>query len=161
MDRIDLLESKVRDMIVHVQRLNTENTSLRTELVVAREQLSALSDERQVLDQERGVVRDRIEQLLGDIEGITGNGDQPSSSAAAETPPDLVFQAATTDSEAASAPTPRPAHPVSAETSPFRAMDGGRAAHTGEATGQNVQHDRDKRENGDSQPINPVLPGMN
>jgi len=86
MDRIDLLENKVKQMIGLVQALRDENGDLQRRLADAETRARAASAERAELDRERDQVRDRIEQLLGDLEGISapapdapaeagGNGD--------------------------------------------------------------------------------------
>ncbi|MBI5137285.1 MAG: cell division protein ZapB [Nitrospirae bacterium] len=134
MDRIDLLESKVRDMLGAVQRLHAENASLRTQLAEAEQRLSALAQERSVLDQERDVVRDRIEQLLGDIARV-GAADPGTP---AETRASVVQPAAATHPPVEAAAGRRP----ETVSTPFRALDGGRAGHGGDY------------------PVNPVLPGL-
>jgi uncharacterized coiled-coil DUF342 family protein len=71
MDRIDLLEAKVKEMIGMVHSLRQENSRLRTELDETRAIKSGLDETRQLLDEERDTVRSRIEQLLGELEGLT------------------------------------------------------------------------------------------
>jgi FtsZ-binding cell division protein ZapB len=80
MDRIDLLEAKVKQMIGLVQSLRDENGDLERRLAEAEARVRAASDERADLDRERDQVRNRIEQLLGDLEGVAppaggGNGE--------------------------------------------------------------------------------------
>lgn len=88
MDRIDLLETKVKQMIDLVQSLRDANGDLERRLAAAEARVRAASEERTVLDRERDQVRHRIEQLLGDLEGIGspagetpagdgGNGEGP------------------------------------------------------------------------------------
>jgi FtsZ-binding cell division protein ZapB len=82
MDRIDLLEAKVKQMIGLVQSLRDANGDLERRLADAEARVRAASDERADLDRERDQVRNRIEQLLGDLEGVAppaggGNGDSP------------------------------------------------------------------------------------
>jgi len=79
MDRIDLLESKVKEMIGVVQVLRNENRDLKEQLAQAREEIRSVGDERQVLDQERTVVRGRIEQLLGDLEELKQEAEASDS----------------------------------------------------------------------------------
>lgn len=89
MDRIDVLEAKVKQMIDLVQSLRDENRALQERLAEAETRCSAITDERAVLDRERDQVRNRIEQLLGDLEGVAppagegGNGDGPADAEAA------------------------------------------------------------------------------
>jgi len=75
MDRIDLLEAKVKQMIDLVQTLRDENGDLQRRLAEAEGRLKSASDERVVLDRERDQVRTRIEQLLGDLEGVGVPGE--------------------------------------------------------------------------------------
>jgi len=70
MDRIDLLETKVKQMIDLVQSLRDENSALQQRLSDAEARVRAAGEERSVLDRERDQVRGRIEQLLGDLEGV-------------------------------------------------------------------------------------------
>lgn len=78
MDRIDLLEAKIKEMISMVQSLRGENQTLVTQLAEAREQLSGAGEERELLDKERDVVKDRIEQLLGDLENAQAGAQSPT-----------------------------------------------------------------------------------
>lgn len=89
MDRIDLLETKVKQMIEMVQVLRDENRDLTERLQAAEGRLKEASEERGVLDRERDEVRGRIEQLLGELEGIgkappTGEGDPAGDPAGAD-----------------------------------------------------------------------------
>lgn len=86
MDRIDLLEAKIKEMISMVQSLRGENQTLVAQLAEAREQLSGAGEERELLDKERDVVKDRIEQLLGDLENAQAGAQSPAPSAAADMP---------------------------------------------------------------------------
>lgn len=154
MDRIDLLESKVTEMIGMVQRLHSENESLRAELAQANERATSLSDERQVLDQERTVVRDRIEQLLGDIEGITAQPDMavPSEPAIHAAAP-AEAPAETTQAPQQSESSQPWSNTASDNTLPFRAMAGGRNEPSAEPETTHPQETTQA-------PVNPVLPGM-
>lgn len=76
MDRIDLLEAKIKQMIDLVQALRDENRSLRERLDSAEAHSREISEERKVLDRERDVVRGRIEQLLGDLADLEGAADK-------------------------------------------------------------------------------------
>ncbi len=82
MDRIDLLEAKIKEMISMVQSLRGENQTLVTQLAEAREQLSGAGEERELLDKERDVVKGRIEQLLGDLENAQAGAASPTPPAA-------------------------------------------------------------------------------
>jgi len=81
MDRIDLLESKVKQMIDMVQSLREENRSLTERLAAAETKYRALTEERTALDQERDTVRDRIEQLLGELSEVEQSGDNGEGAA--------------------------------------------------------------------------------
>ncbi|MDH4229406.1 MAG: cell division protein ZapB [Nitrospirota bacterium] len=92
MDRIDLLENRVRDMIALVQNLRDENQHLRAELEAQQSRLSGLTAEQQVIDEERDLLRDRIERMLRDMESLDGAaGSAPGETAAL---PDLATPAA-------------------------------------------------------------------
>jgi len=93
MDRIDLLEAKVKQMIDLVQSLRDENHALERRLAEAEARAQAAGEERTVLDRERDQVRDRIEQLLGELEGVAApdaeagaNGDGPPGDADVDGP---------------------------------------------------------------------------
>jgi chromosome segregation ATPase len=67
MDRIDLLEARIKQMLDLVQSLRDENQSLRARLEAAEARTREITEERKTLDRERDVVRGRIEQLLGEL----------------------------------------------------------------------------------------------
>lgn len=89
MDRIDLLEAKVKEMITMVQTLRSENQTLTEQLAEARERLSGVGEERELLDKERSVVRDRIEQLLGDLEVVQETDVSPTPAARGKAEADM------------------------------------------------------------------------
>jgi len=150
MERIDLLESKVTEMIGMVQRLHTENESLRAQLAQANDRASTVSEEREVLDQERCLVRDRIEALLGDIENITTT----------------AVAVAETDIHLAPAETVDTTHPLDSAQTAAAAWGATTApAHTPETAPTSftsTEHEQPHTsDNADAdQPVNPVLPGM-
>jgi FtsZ-binding cell division protein ZapB len=72
MDRLELLDAKVKQMIDLVQVLRDENQALKEQLADVEARSREAAEERQALDRERDQVRDRIEQLLGDLEGLEG-----------------------------------------------------------------------------------------
>jgi FtsZ-binding cell division protein ZapB len=84
MDRIDLLEAKIKQMIDLVQALRDENRSLRERLDSAEVRAREIGEERKVLDRERDAVRGRIEQLLGELADVEGAADQGAAPAAGE-----------------------------------------------------------------------------
>jgi|GEM_PF-2227639 FtsZ-binding cell division protein ZapB len=70
MDRIDLLEAKVKQMIDLVQSLREENRVLTDRLAAAEARERDMAEQRQAIDRERDTVRDRIEHLLGELAGM-------------------------------------------------------------------------------------------
>jgi FtsZ-binding cell division protein ZapB len=85
MDRIDLLEAKVKQMIDLVQSLRDENRALEARLAEAESRVQAAGEERSVLDRERDEVRTRIEQLLGELDGVASTGGEGDNG---DAPPD-------------------------------------------------------------------------
>ena len=84
MDRIDLLEARIKQMLDLVQSLRDENRSLSARLEAAEARTREITEERKTLDRERDVVRGRIEQLLGElgeIEQAAPKGDAPEARA--------------------------------------------------------------------------------
>ncbi len=68
LERLDALESRIRDLVKLVQDLKRKNASLEDELRLARERLSTRDDENRRWERERLDIRSRIEKVLGEIE---------------------------------------------------------------------------------------------
>jgi hypothetical protein len=68
LDRLDALESRIRDLVKLVQELKKKNASTEEELKVVRQRLAEKDDANLRWEQERVDIKSRIERVLGDIE---------------------------------------------------------------------------------------------
>ena len=68
LDRLDALESHIRDLVKLVQELKRKNAAVEDELKVARQRLAEKDDSNRRWEQERVDIKSRIEKVLGDIE---------------------------------------------------------------------------------------------
>lgn len=68
LDRLDALESRIRDLVKLVQELKKKNASTEEELKVVRQRLAEKDDANRRWEQERVDIKSRIERVLGDIE---------------------------------------------------------------------------------------------
>ena len=68
LDRLDALESHIRDLVKLVQELKRKNAAVEDELKVARQRLAEKDDSNRRWEQERIDIKSRIEKVLGDIE---------------------------------------------------------------------------------------------
>jgi len=68
MDRLDALESRVKDLVRLVQELKKRNTSLEDDLKSLRERLAEQSDSNKRWERERLDIKARVEKVLGEIE---------------------------------------------------------------------------------------------
>jgi FtsZ-binding cell division protein ZapB len=68
LDRLDALETRIRDLVKLVQELKKKNASIEEELKVARQRLLEKDDSNRRWEQERIDIKFRIEKVLGDIE---------------------------------------------------------------------------------------------
>jgi chromosome segregation ATPase len=67
-DRLDALESRIRDLVTLVQELKKKNAVTEEELKVVRQRLAEKDDSYRRWKQERVDIKSRIEKVLGDIE---------------------------------------------------------------------------------------------
>jgi chromosome segregation ATPase len=67
-DRLDALESRIRDLVKLVQELKKKNAATEEELRVVRQRLAEKEDANRRWEQERIDIKSRIERVLGDIE---------------------------------------------------------------------------------------------
>ncbi len=67
-DRLDALESRIRDLVTLVQELKKKNAVTEEELKVVRQRLAEKDDSDRRWKQERVDIKSRIEKVLGDIE---------------------------------------------------------------------------------------------
>jgi chromosome segregation ATPase len=68
LDRLDALESRIRDLVRLVQELKKKNAAAEEELKVVRHRLAEKDDSNRRWEQERVDIKSRIEKVLGDIE---------------------------------------------------------------------------------------------
>ena len=68
LDRLDALESRIRDLVKLVQELKKKNAATEEELKVVRQRLAEKDDANRRWEQERIDIKSRIERVLGDIE---------------------------------------------------------------------------------------------
>ncbi|MDH5526872.1 MAG: cell division protein ZapB [Nitrospirota bacterium] len=79
MERIDRLETKVREMIAMVHSLREENGRLQAQVAEYETRMSGLSAEQGVIDEERSRLRDRIESMLSDLEALEASAAGPEA----------------------------------------------------------------------------------
>lgn len=68
LDRLDALESRIRDLVKLVQELKKKNAASEEELKIARRRLVEKDDANRRWEQERVDIKSRIERVLIDIE---------------------------------------------------------------------------------------------
>ena len=68
LDRLDALESRIRDLVKLVQELKKKNAAAEDELKVVRQRLAEKDDSNRRWEQERVDIKSRVEKVLGDIE---------------------------------------------------------------------------------------------
>ena len=68
LDRLDALESRIRDLVKLVQVLKKKNAAAEDELKVVRQRLAEKDDSNRRWEQERVDIKSRVEKVLGDIE---------------------------------------------------------------------------------------------
>ena len=68
LDRLDALETRIRDLVKKVQEVKKQNLSLSEEIKVVRQRLLSQEESNRHLEQERMDIQSRIERAIGDIE---------------------------------------------------------------------------------------------
>ena len=68
LDRLDALESRIRDLVKLIQELKKKNAATEEELKVVRQRLAEKDDSNRRWEQERVDIKFRIERVLSDIE---------------------------------------------------------------------------------------------
>lgn len=68
LDRLDALESHIRDLVKLVQELKKKNAAAEEELKIVRQRLAEKNDSNRRWKQERVDIKSRVEKVLGDIE---------------------------------------------------------------------------------------------
>lgn len=72
LDRLDALETRIKDLVKLVQELKKRNASLEDDLKAARQRLAQESDSNRRWARERTDIKSRIEKVLGDVELLEG-----------------------------------------------------------------------------------------
>jgi len=70
LDRLDALETRIRDLVQLVQELKRKNAVLEDEVNTARQRLAAQDDMNRQWEKERVDIRARIEKVMNEIELI-------------------------------------------------------------------------------------------
>ncbi|MDH4305288.1 MAG: hypothetical protein OEV53_14610, partial [Nitrospira sp.] len=68
LDRLDALETRIRDLVKLVQELKRKNGLLEEELKTARQQLAEQDDMNRRWEMERVDIKTRIEKVMSEIE---------------------------------------------------------------------------------------------
>ena len=68
LDRLDALESRIRDLVKLVQELKKKNAASEEELKVTRRRLAEKDEANRRWEQERVDIKSRIERVLSDID---------------------------------------------------------------------------------------------
>ncbi|UVT16275.1 MAG: hypothetical protein H8K04_01535 [Nitrospira sp.] len=68
LDRLDALETRIRDLVKLVQELKRKNALLEDEIKTARQRLVAQDDVNQRWEKERIDIKARIEKVMNEIE---------------------------------------------------------------------------------------------
>ncbi|MCX5729389.1 MAG: cell division protein ZapB [Nitrospirae bacterium] len=68
LDRLDALESRIRDLVKLVQELKKKNAAAEEELKVVRQRFAEKNDSNRRWAQERVDIKFRVEKVLDDIE---------------------------------------------------------------------------------------------
>jgi len=68
LDRLDALESRIRDLVKLIQELKKKNAVAEEELKIVRQRLAEKDDSNRRWKQERVDIKSRVEKVLGDIE---------------------------------------------------------------------------------------------
>ena len=72
LDRLDALETRIKDLVKLIQELKKRNASLEDDLRLMRQRLADESDSNRRWARERTDIKIRIEKVLSDIEVLEG-----------------------------------------------------------------------------------------
>lgn len=72
LDRLDALETRVKDLVKLIQELKKRNAGLEDDLRLTRQRLTDESDSNRRWARERTDIKSRIEKVLSDIEVLEG-----------------------------------------------------------------------------------------
>lgn len=72
LDRLDALETRIKDLVKLIQELKKRNAGLEDDLRQARQRLADESDSNRRWARERTDIKSRIEKVMSDIEVLEG-----------------------------------------------------------------------------------------
>jgi septal ring factor EnvC (AmiA/AmiB activator) len=72
LDRLDALETRIKDLVKLIQELKKRNAGLEDDLKLTRQRLADESDSNRRWSKERTDIKVRIEKVLSDIEVLEG-----------------------------------------------------------------------------------------
>lgn len=72
LDRLDALETRIKDLVKLIQELKKRNAGLEDDLRTTRQRLADESDSNRRWARERTDIKGRIEKVLSDIEVLEG-----------------------------------------------------------------------------------------
>ena len=72
LDRLDALETRIKDLVKLIQELKKRNAGLEDDLKSTRQRLADESDSNRRWTKERTDIKTRIEKVLSDIEVLEG-----------------------------------------------------------------------------------------
>jgi septal ring factor EnvC (AmiA/AmiB activator) len=72
LDRLDALETRIKDLVKLIQELKKRNAGLEDELRLTRQRLADESDSNRRWAKERTDIKSRVEKVLTDIEVLEG-----------------------------------------------------------------------------------------
>ena len=72
LDRLDALETRIKDLVKLIQELKKRNAGLEDDLRLTRQRLTDESDSNRRWARERTDIKSRIEKVLSDIEVLEG-----------------------------------------------------------------------------------------
>ena len=68
LDRLDVFETRIQELVKLVQELKKRNASLEDEMKAARQRLASQDDMNRRWERERIDIKSRIEKVIGDID---------------------------------------------------------------------------------------------
>jgi DNA repair ATPase RecN len=75
LDRLDALETRIRDLVKLVQEFKRKNALLEEELKAVRQRLAAQDDTNRQWEKERMDIKTRIEKVMNEMELLEGVED--------------------------------------------------------------------------------------
>jgi chromosome segregation ATPase len=75
LDRLDALETRIRDLVKLVQEFKRKNALLEDELKMARQRLASQDDTNRQWEKERMDIKARIEKVMNEMELLEGVED--------------------------------------------------------------------------------------